>query len=128
MLTNFMYPDKKKIKYIVDIPVEPELFDYFELFRLCTCFGCCIGLFILESYLLSVFVLSVCGFLTTFMVFNTIKNIRLKKRVKCLKTMKKIYETPVLVQDENRYIYTFLAPSEKLVREIMYLNRILDEV
>lgn len=128
MITNFMYSDKKKTKYIVDIPVEPELFDYFELFRLCTCFGCCISLFILESYLLSVFVMSICGFLTTFMVINTIKKIRLKKRVSCLKKMKKIYETPVLTQDENLHTYTFLAPSERLVKEIMYLNRILDEV
>jgi len=126
MITNFMYPDKKKVKYTIEIPPEPQLFDNFELFRLFTCLGCFTSLIIFENYLLAVFIFAVCCFLATCIWISTIRIMRIRKRISCLKIIKKIYDTPVLTQDENIATYKFLAPSEKLVNQILYLNKILD--
>ena len=123
MITNFMYPEKKKPNYKIVVPKEPSYFDNFEIFRLFTLIGCSISCAFYSAYLLSGLISTICAGLLLFMLIKMIIVHAIKQHNQCLRKLKKIYDTPIETIEGNLITYTFLAPSESLVKRITYLNK-----
>ena len=125
MITNFMYPEDKKKNYFIIIPKPPELFDYFDVFRIFVCLGAITSLCLYEMYIAVFFASIITTITSVFITAKLIINLNIREHNNCLVKLKKIYDTPAYQEEDEKIIFTFIAPSDNLVNKTTQLARIL---
>lgn len=126
MITNFSQSDNFKTPIQFYIPKKTNLIENYDIFRLTTIYLCTFSLFVYSYLIIAVFTLLVALYFTAFFVAKLIVTIAIKQYIALVRKVQKIYFTPTMTESGQTVYFTFISPSETLLKRIQKLDSALN--
>jgi hypothetical protein len=125
MITNFFSPEERKNIIKLQIPKPLPYFEPTMFFCFCLCLCSFIAVLREEEYIASL----VLGLLLAANILMQATRIHLSRRIRNhynnIKLVHSTFETPVMTTNGNTVEFTFISPSEAIMKQIEETHKLL---